>query len=310
MRCLFVLSLALALSACGDPLVPPELVSEPRVYGVKVSQPEPANSREAQLGPGDSGRLEFLLASAEDVEVEVLVHVCLNGGGTLGAPACAGELLDQRKFSANSRDGITTEVALPATLKPGDDWLVWAGICVQSRVKALSSEHFACSSGDPLETFARFTVATEQASNLNPDLSDDRLLLAGQAWPEAVWHSPGAECSGSALPRVSVRETHLIRFQMAGEDREALATGASDYGAPARESLLYSHALTVPGLERAFSSIDHDSEGTTFTLELTPSELPTSDLKRKSAAATLFFVVRDDRGGSDWLRRQICIVDE
>ncbi|MEN9579189.1 MAG: hypothetical protein RJA70_2198 [Pseudomonadota bacterium] len=306
--CLF----GLLLAACGEPLVMPQLVLEARVLGAQLSPLDEPRSQRAELAPGEFGRLRFLVASPEDVEVQAVVHVCRDAGTSLGAPVCAGELLASQRIAGNTREDLSLEFQLSETLDPGEDWLIWAGFCAGGRAKALSADRFACETGQPLETFARFKAARPEDGrvNLNPDLSDDRLSLGGRAWAEAPWLEAGEACASSELPRVIVGETESLRFRLTGEDRQPRVDEAGQFGAPSRESLTYSHAATLSGLERAFSAIDHNSDAADFELEWDLGASASQPPDSEGRVETFYLVVRDDRGGADWLRRQVCLIDE
>ncbi len=299
LSCLF----ATCLAACGDPLVEPQVVEATRVFGVHLeSADEPER---AELARGEAGRLSFLLAATEASPVSGLVHICRASASTLGAPPCEGQPLLTLEMSGSSGSELSQDFELPDALRAGDEWLAWAGFCEEALPSAVTSEHFECDNGEPaLESYARFRVP-DGAANMNPSLDDDRLRLEGVTWSDEPLLKNGSACADSDLPRVSDEQTVEIRFALQGDDREPLPAEEPSYGQATQESLVYSHAATVPGLSRAFSAIDHNSDNAGFELSFTP-ELNSG--ARNGRTATLFFVVRDGRGGSDWLLRQLCIM--
>jgi hypothetical protein len=136
-------------------------------------------------------------------------------------------------------------------------------------------------------------------------------VLDGVPWLSADALSPdtpppqtGAPCLGLGLAELRAEQPSSVLFELGGDDREALENVPGTWAAHQRESLVYTHLATQPGLDRAFSAIDYDATDLTFELPFDP-EHPASP-----EGSTLRFVllVRDERGGVDWLLRQACVL--
>jgi hypothetical protein len=63
----------------------------------------------------------------------------------------------------------------------------------------------------------------------------------------------------------------------------------------------------LPGLDRAFSAIDYDAQRLGFDVPYEFAEEPPGQ-----GGITLAFIllVRDERGGVDWLQRQACLLPQ
>src|SRR5438552_600758 len=88
------------------------------------------------------------------------------------------------------------------------------------------------------------------AEPLPAERADDLLSLDGVPWTvSAVPIDPGAPCADGPLPRLALGITARVGFELGGDDREPLDSAPGTYAAHPRESLVYTHVLSHPGLE-------------------------------------------------------------
>jgi hypothetical protein len=106
------------------------------------------------------------------------------------------------------------------------------------------------------------------------------------------------------LPELRAEQPSSVLFELGGDDREALENVPGTYAAHPRESLVYTHLATQPGLDRAFSAIDYDATELAFEVPF-DADPPASP---EGSAFSFFLLVRDERGGVDWLTRQACLL--
>jgi hypothetical protein len=301
---LFVIGCAW-LSGCQDPLTDPATVLGPRVIGARVRAA--GDPRVAEPAAGQSASIDWLLVSNRRAALSARVAWCRAEPTLLGAPRCDGPSFDEQRVTGSFGEPLTLDFSVPADALPGDVWLAWLDYCENGEATFDASEsEFDCSgAGESLSAYYRGFLPSEEP-NQNPSLGDDQLLIAGSPWLEAEAPPAGEACGDSALARISAGQSAAVTFALVGDDREALESEPGEYATHDRESLVYTHVASHPGLDRAFSAIDFDSDQPSF-------ELP-FDFGQAAAPAPegetlrFFLVVRDERGGVDWLRRDACLL--
>ena len=303
----FVLLSALGASACQDPLVDPAVVLGPRVIGARVrAERDPGV---AEPGSGERASIEWLVLSDQPGTFAARAVWCLAEPSALSTPRCAGAPAAESRATGSYDSALPLSFQVPDGLAPGAAWLVWLGVCQNGEPSFDAARSaFECPGAPALQAYYRGFVP-EQAANRNPSLSDDQVSLDGTVWSEL---EPGAAstaarepCSGSLLPSIRAGALARLTFELGGDDRESLAVSPGQYAAHPRESLVYTHVASHPGLDRAFSAIDYDADTTRFELELDSAGLePGPD----GETIVLHLLVRDERGGVDWLRREACLL--
>ena len=303
---LFGFCLSWAVTACEDPLIDPATVDGPRILGARVRTE--ADPRVAEPRAGERATLEWLAVSNRPEPLSATLAWCLATQSVLGAPRCSGPGFGERVVTGQFGDPVTFELTLPAELLPGDVWLAWFGHCDagEARFDAEASA-FTCPGGaEPLRAFYRGFVPAG-APNHNPSLEDDVLLLGGAPWPEPAQATvPGTGCSETSLPRLVGGVASLIELELLGDDRELLEEEQDRYAARDRESLVYTHVSSRAGLERAFSAIDFDADEQRFALPVAFGV--DGDPGPEGEVVFFYLIVRDERGGVDWLRREACLL--
>lgn len=294
-----------AMLGCEDPLTDPAVIAGPRIVGARVGAlGDPAV---AQPQPGEAATVDWLVLSTDAGAYSAKVAWCVAAPSVIGAPSCAGEPFAEVTATGEYGEALSLGFGVPAELEPGDAWLVWLGICESG--EALfdpGTSAFSCASGEVLSGFYRGFVPNG-APNRNPALADDRLVLAGAPWPVLEGSNPpsASGCRESGLPSVGVDQPSSIVFELGGDDRELLEPEPDTYAPHDRESLVYTHLASRAGLDRAFSAIDFDARELRFELPYDfGAEAPPAD----GETLSFYLLVRDERGGVDWQRRDACLL--
>lgn len=295
------------LIACEDPLVDPATVIGPRIVAARTRAT--TNPASAEPRAGETASIDWLVLSDRAGSFAASFAWCVAEPSSLGVPSCA-----RAPFAEQSAEGVfgeplSLEFTLPTSLEAGDAWLVWLGSCAEGgAVFDAGSSAFSCLNGATPQTgFYRGRVPHE-LPNENPLLADDELSLDGLPWlaPDGLL-DPGAPCSTlGAQPNVRAGDTFDISFALDGDDREELPLDPDEYAPHARESLVYTHLASVSGLERAFSAIDFDATALGFTVPFAIDA--DEDVAPEGEIINFHLLVRDERGGVDWTRRDACLL--
>ncbi len=112
-------------------------------------------------------------------------------------------------------------------------------------------------------------------------------------------------------PRVSAgTNDHVIGTTTLGSDRESYTAmlGDPQVPTPARESLQISQFTTAGELKSPFSFVEANDTGAETTVEVKWKAPKTVPGGAAGLPVTFTFVVRDNRGGTDWTTRAACVV--
>jgi len=293
------------MPACDDPLVDPAVVAGPRILGARVRA---LGTGGAEPGAGESATIDWLVASNDSGSYSARLLFCVGEPTSLGAPRCLGPAFEERTLEGAFGEPLTLEFSVPTELMPGESWLAWFGSCESGEVSFdPASSEFRCADASLSLSGSYRGRIPVGAPNSNPSLVDDLLSIDGAPWlPSDAEPSLGATCADSVLPRLVAGVAANIHFELGGDDRDALESTPGTYAAHPRESLVYTHLFSRPGLDRAFSAIDFDSDALGFDVTLQPSPTPVPDAFGETVE--LYWLVRDERGGVDWTRRRGCLV--
>jgi hypothetical protein len=279
----------LSSSGCDDPLTRVDLVANARVLGARVEvEGEPERASPA---PGETASVRWLVAAPDPFpELGWAFSICPAAppGGSL--PACGGEPFATSMSDAPAPGEPRIDFTVPDDLDARA--LAVSGVVCPGSQPTFSAGAFDCAGPGGRLVSLDFELETAEASNANPVLEPDALTLDGEALPE------GTDCA--TLPSVARGSSHTLSLWLDESDRDPVEPETS--ADPDKEELQASHFTTAGSLERAFTILEPDASELVASVSWkAPGAVPLDGFVR------LFFVVRDLRGGSDWIERAVCI---
>lgn len=271
-----LIALGLGLCACDEPLARVEYVDHARVLAARVESDDDAAL--ATPLPGGGFATRWLVAAPEGaVPTSGSLTACVPELTSVGLPRCAEPAFAELQVTPSTEP-------LAAFTAPGDASavVVTADFCAGG---ALEPDGVCEPAGAPLAATLRIDLAAD-GRNLNPSLQDDALTLSNGAW------SSDAGC-GSGAPdlRADGRKV-AVRWTSRGGDREP------------SEALTASVFVTAGKVAHSVAVIESSD------VRAEPSAAFEWELPRRSGAPEtewLWLVVRDGRGGSDFVRRGVCL---
>jgi hypothetical protein len=287
--CVLLSALALASTACDDALVRVDVIANLRVLGARV---ETAGEPErASPAPGESASIRWLAVDPlPNPELGWAFAICVAAPPGSNLPACAAD-----PFSTTIADvPVAGEPRIDFTVPSDIDARALAvfGIVCPGSTPILIGDGFDCEGPGGRLVSLDFELGSTDQSNQNPVLDPSALSLDDTSIP------PGSDCA--TLPSVSPSSSHTLELVLRETDRDAVDPEIS--GGPPKETLQVSHFVTAGSLERAFTVFEADvNDLTTRVTWKAPKTAPPGGLVR------VYFVVRDLRGGSDWIERAVCI---
>jgi hypothetical protein len=301
------LVLLLGSTGCDDPLLEAQRIENTRVLGARV---EVANdATRARPLPGESVAVTWLVADPRPDPPLGWDFVACVGESTLrGVPRCR-----TAPFAAARSEGVETgapvfsfDVPDPAAFEGSDRVVVRGAVCADAPVElAEPIEQTGCN-GDLNLVVLDIRLEGEGTANRNPSLADQTLSFDGSLWlaPPAellLRQDCTAEEQAPELPVISANEAgHRFRIELSQDDREPLATIEGTLP----ETLQVSHFATIGKLDRPFSVIDPETPEPIVEVSW---EAPGPGLS-SGRIGRFYFVLRDLRGGTDWVVRTACIV--
>jgi len=301
---LFVAALAaLALGpGCGPTFDPASLIETTRVLGARVTAGTDAPSRATPL-PGETASVSWLVSGPTPPGRQgwafALCQPALPGDLTCGGVPYA------VYQGSDPQPALTLTMPDAGVLGAATSVLLYGRICDGAAPTFDAQSGLpGCAAGAP-GTTAAVSIALGGPDTVNHNPTADRgLTFDGQDWPAPDGGDP---CATGPLVTAGTK-AHLVGLATAGSDREryTLPFGDPPVATPRREALQLSPFSTRGKFQNAFAFVDAAD----------PSDAPVAQMKwdapdAKDVAApvaiTFTFVVRDDRGGSDWTTRSACL---
>lgn len=286
---------------CGPDFDPASLVTDTRVVGARVEASGTDNR--ASPAPGENANVTWLVtAPGEMPPIAWAFAVCRPAakGGTCGDTPFA-------TFTGTSNPPLLP-LAIPAAdaLGGADSVLAYGRICANSTpIFDPQSGLPSCSDGHE-GTTAAVTIHLETNGDANHNPTADRgFQLDGQPWPTTA--AGGDPCADG--PRIAAgSEDHVISFASAGSDRESYTAIAGDPPAPTarREALQTSLFTTAGKLKTPFVFVEASDERDETPVSVKWTAPKAGDVTANKVI-TFTFVVRDNRGGTDWTTRAACV---
>lgn len=289
-----VLALSLSAAACDDEKPDIAIIDKTRVLAARVEVAgDPARASPA---PGEKVNVSLLVVTPEpEPALAFTLGACIAADSVSDLVSCSGEPL----ALASS---LTPEVAAPALTFTAPESagasgrLAVIGAVCPAGVALPAEDARACADGSwLLGVTADFPMEDAGTHNTNPAFV--ALSLDGaELDPETASQS---DCA--YLPAVTSASTgHGLRAELDPNSRDSLPQETSS-DTP-RETLLVSWFATGGALDHAYSSIDSEAPDTLATASWDAPSVGAPTLAR------FFVVVRDGRGGSDFVERRVCVV--
>ncbi len=337
------LALAATASGCTMDFAPGSVVADTRVLGAEVIvQNDDDNANQTRPAPGETFDWRLLVVAPEfDATWTWVASACLapdtDGGGVEG---CLGDPIAVSGAAEATSDLPTLSVTIPSADElPADaQQVLIAGVVCPEGVPNLdeaalgagavgtgtvegNQELVLCTdpeteqpvnAGEPFFTATRINLGND--ANQRPRFSESPLRFESAEWP--VSDPLPAEQTGCAQSEATPvelvarpEEDAPLLITMTGwtpEDRERfeLVFENPTRTLPQQESLQISHFSTAGEFDRQFSFVD-DDETTTLEVEW-DTPLP-GDVPEEGLVVRFFFVLRDGRGGVEWIERAACV---
>jgi len=282
---------AVLLIACSGDATDPSLITYARVIGVRVEAADDPERSTPRVDEAASAQV-LVIGPHADVAVSYAMMLCPAAPANGGLPACAGEPLIATSPSGTTSTPQLNWPALDAdAIGTMSDLLILGTVCESGTPVLDPNAVSRCEEpGSVGVSFANHvTLLSDSESNLNRHPSLDAALLTIDANP---WDT--GECSVT-LPRDG--KAHDITVTLVDSQREQVAG--------VNEEFLLSWFTTDGELSQHYSVLEVDDDDDR-TLELTWTA-PTPDAASSKSATTITLVLRDQRGGIDWLTRTICL---
>lgn len=295
-------TLTLAAAACGPEFDPSSLVETTRVVGARV-EVEGAPNR-ATPAAGESATVTWLVTAPEATPP-------LGWAFALCAPGAPGKLSCSEApiqlFTGNATPPRVTFTVPSATdLEGAKSLLLYGRICDDSQPTFDPDNGMPACAGRAGGTTATVTirVQTGDDANQNPT-ADHGFTFDGQSWGAPA---AGADaCADGPLVSAGSKD-HVIALTTMGIDRESYTVVQGDPPAPTalRESLQISHFTNAGKLKNPFSFVDGTNPDAAPIAEVKWTAPKTTEITAPTPV-TFTFVVRDNRGGTDWTTRALCV---
>jgi len=292
--------LLLSVAGCGDPIKHVELIEEPRVLAARaevLGDPTRATPR-----PGETLQVRWLVAAPEgDPASGFALRACSAPRETRGLLHC-----DATPFASEVGDAAAENPRFDFTVPTDLDPVAHPRIAILGSLCAhgngqITGDSLGCDAGEELPVSLDLFLDGEGRTNSNPSFDADPIALDGAPWGAGALGS-GA-CSGLGLPEVSASGgQHPITIAIPDSARETLLP--QNPADNTRESLRVAHFSSAGELERPFSEILPNDSAAPLSLSWeSPKTAPA-----EGQLVRFWFVLRDLRGGSDFVERALCLV--
>ncbi len=300
--------LAALASACSDPLLERQDITELRIIAARV-EPVSDPSR-ATLVPGERARVSWLVVGPDGPAlVSHGLSACVSTTSPRGVPTCAGE-----PSGSEVADEPTLEATLELEVPQGNELLMSGVFCTKGKpALALAPEDSYCEDDAAQQELGTYEVPISNgaAPNHHPDLTGLELNLDGMEWPEPSANNAGGAAGAAGAPgvvaadpcespealRVAKDRTVSLQFILPESAREARPDSEVEIGA--WETLQISQLSTRGHFDRPFTVFERDA--TSLASQVAWKAPDTA------GGAFLYLVVRDLRGGVSVVERGVCV---
>ena len=305
MRGTLLVLLTLA-AGCDDPLTESQRIESTRVIGARVESG--AEPEQAWPAPADTASMRWLVADPRPApQLGWAFSLCIGEPTTRGVPECAAQPFAELRSNGLSADVPSFSFQMPsASALAGTDRVLARGVICSDAEPVLAEplERSTCA-GDLTLALLEIGIRRDGASNRNPTLQGEPIMLDGAPWleptPAELALASCAAADGSAsLPVLGADGAdHAVSVALSEDDREPIER----LSGPDLEDLFVSHFSNLGRFERPVSVIDPGATPSVSVALRAPKSVQGS-----GEIARAWFVVRDLRGGVDWALRAVCFV--
>ena len=296
-RTLGLAAWALALGAgCGGDFDSPTLITEARVLGsITTVEGDPERATPA---PGETLQLRWVVGQPADEPRPFTwtLAACLARPSPVRRPFCVDEPFFAVGETTPTTEAPTATIPVPAIGEQEDLEVLLLGVFCRDGVPDLARVN------DPQDLDA-FNVCSEgigqiigqslrvlsDSDNLRPRWPANALLLNGAPWPGADECVPAGTVDLAFGGIENVRRDE-VTFTSNDEPPRTIVE---------REDLLLSHFATAGEMERQWSVFDDDEVPTPLEWSI--------EARAEATRVRFYFGLRDQRGGADFLERELCI---
>ncbi|HVZ75510.1 MAG TPA: hypothetical protein VHJ20_24220 [Polyangia bacterium] len=289
---------------CNTNFDPPSEIEGTRVVGARVEvmgAPERASP-----APGETATVTwFVTAPAATPPLQWAFALCLPA--PLGALGCDGVPL-ATFTGADSPPRTTFTVPSAASLGTNTHLVLYGRICSNAAPTFDPEIGIPSCAGGGEGTTTSLSILVEPAAsadaNHNPT-ADHGFTFDGQPWPALA---SGADPCVTSPKIPAGSDAHQIGLSAVGTDRERYTAmfGDPPVPTPERESLQFSLFSTSGKLKSPFIFVEAADPSATTALAMKWTAPKLGEVTAPKPI-TFTFVLRDDRGGTDWTTRAACV---
>lgn len=297
----------LLLGACGDPLLDPQRIERPRVLGARLE----VDGDEMRSSPsaGDSVTVRWLVAApASPLASSYAFAACgLTAEQSNDPVECADQPFALLIREASDVAAPVLQFQVPAEFTAARLGVV-GQFCANGETTPLA-DGFDCVGDGARALPASFdTLTSQRVPNRNTSLAAAAPRFAGAEWLPPDGSEAGQPCAelpaSGALPKWSRASGETrVGLDLDTAQREAIEV---DEVGPARETLQLSLMATAGRLKQAYVVVEPEDERAIVPVDV-GYRLP-QQLAEQGLVVRFYFVLRDLRGGVDWLVRDACVV--
>lgn len=305
----FLLGLASGIvgSGCGPTFDPASLIKTTRVLGAQV-EIEGAPGR-ANPKPGETVKLTWILTSPDtDPPLGWAFAVCTPSRvGSEESLQCL-----STPFAMFEGTESTPQLSIPIpsvdALNGANSVMVFGEICSgPNSLPTFDSQNGipGCTGGGGTTVSIRIPLQLSNDLNHNPS-APETFTFNGEPWPKLASSDDPCIWGPWATPE---REDHRIGILTLGSLREAYTVMRGDppVATSVRERLQISNFTTAGKLKSQFAFVEATDQAPQTTVHI-QWEAPKTELVPTAGLPVEFsFVVRDDRGGTNWTTRTLCV---
>lgn len=300
--------IAAATTGCDDPLTLPQRIERTRVLAARVEVA--AEPTRAWPAPGEDAVVHWLVVDPDpSIGFTWDLRACVATTAAVGLPSCNAVPFASDRNEVATASMPQLSLTAPAVAAEGDEAIFVHGVICARGIPSADAHGCVGDEADGDRVALSIPLA-RTGENSNPSLADDTIRLGGADWQEpAVTADEGCatEPESPSLPVVHAGEDRTIELELRGNDRERIDAQQPSYGGEgAWETLQLSYSATAGTLNLPFSYVESNAPPGAQHLSVKWSAPGAA--AEDGVRVRFYIVVRDLRGGSDWARRDVCVV--